>query len=289
LEVAVIRLMVCVCFALVLGAALPRAARAEVKHKRVHYKIKSTTMTGLLAWDDSFSGPRPGVFVLHDSYGLSVAPLEYADTRERMCMEERRCLDLAALGYIAFAADLYADRRPKNEMEEQRHYASLMAADPYQLERSFAMSRARAGMEKFCAQPALDASRIACLGWGHGGLVAFQVAARDPRIRAVCVCYPYVRKLTPETTLGVKCPVLVLIGREDERVFADNYRMWERGAREGGMRVETIYYRDAHHGFADPHWMMRPKSQKEMEPEREAHAQAWKDTLDFLLRQLGAP
>lgn len=268
---------------------LPLGARAEVRHKRLAYRIKSTTMTGLMAWDDSFSGPRPSVLVLHDTMGLSVVPFEYTDTRERMCMEERRCLDLAALGYIAFAADLYADERPKDAMEADRNLAGILAADPYVLEKSYALDRARAGIKEFLAHPNVDSTRLACLGWGHGGLVAFQLAAREARVRAVCTWYPYVQKLTPETAGGVKCPVLVLLGREDELVFSQHYRVWERQAREAGMQIETRYYRDAHHGFADLRWKMKPKQDKELKPERKAAEEAWQDTLEFLEEMLGAP
>lgn len=266
-----------------------RPALAELHYKRLPYKIKSTTMTGLLAWDDSFSGPRPGVVVLHDSLGLSVVPFEYADTPERMCMEERRCLDLAALGYVALAADLYADARPKSSVEAIRNIETILAADPYELERSYAVARAVAAVDALIAQPQVDAARIVCIGWGQGGLVSLQLAARDSRVKGICAWYPYVQKLTRESLSKVKCPVLVLLGREDDKVFSRNYRVWLKDAKAAGMTVETHYYKGATHGFGDLRWKMQPKTDAEMKPERAAAEQAWKDSLEFFNAQIGPP
>ncbi len=73
---------------------LTAAAEAAVQTKIVEYKEGDTTLEGYLAWDDAAAGPRPAVLVVHEWMGLG----DYAKARARK---------LAALGYLAFAADIY--------------------------------------------------------------------------------------------------------------------------------------------------------------------------------------
>ncbi len=72
------------------------AATAEVRSKKMMYKVGDQEYIGYLAWDDAKSGPRPGVLVVHEWWGLN----DYA---------RGRADQLAKLGYIAFCADMYGD------------------------------------------------------------------------------------------------------------------------------------------------------------------------------------
>ena len=62
--------------------------------KKVSYKQGKVALEGYLAYDDAVTGKRPAVLVVHDWMGIS------AETRRRVDM-------LAALGYVALAADVY--------------------------------------------------------------------------------------------------------------------------------------------------------------------------------------
>src|SRR4051812_8534471 len=62
----------------------------------VAYAHDGTPLTGCLVWDDSLRDRRPGIFVVHGGAGLD----DHARDRARR---------LAALGYVAFAGDMYGD------------------------------------------------------------------------------------------------------------------------------------------------------------------------------------
>ncbi len=51
-------------------------------------------MKGYLAYDDAIHGKRPGVLVVHEFYGLN----DFA---------RKKAEQVAALGYVALAADMY--------------------------------------------------------------------------------------------------------------------------------------------------------------------------------------
>ena len=64
----------------------------------VEYDHGGTEMRGFLAYDEEFQGRRPGVLVFPEWWGVN------GNARDRA----RR---LAALGYVAFVADVYGDGR----------------------------------------------------------------------------------------------------------------------------------------------------------------------------------
>lgn len=67
---------------------------AAVRTRTVEYTQGSALLEGYLAYDDSLEGRRPGVMVVHEWTGLG----PYVKGRVEA---------LAAMGYVAFGADIY--------------------------------------------------------------------------------------------------------------------------------------------------------------------------------------
>src|SRR5436305_1904036 len=76
--------------------SLALVARGEIKTQTVEYKDGETTLKGFLAYDDAAQGKRPGVVVAPEWWGLNDYP-------------KNRAKQLAQLGYVAFAADIYGE------------------------------------------------------------------------------------------------------------------------------------------------------------------------------------
>jgi dienelactone hydrolase len=81
--------------------------QAAVHTETVEYKQGDTTLEGFLAYDDSISGKRPGVLVVHQWLGLT----DY---------EKRRATQLAQLGYVAFCADIYGKDSVRKDVQRSR-------------------------------------------------------------------------------------------------------------------------------------------------------------------------
>src|SRR5262245_31675753 len=81
------------------------AAQAAVKTKDVTYTHGGMTFKGRLAWDDAASGKRPGVLVVHEWWGLN----DYA---------RKRAEQLAGMGYVAFACDMYGEGKTARHPQE---------------------------------------------------------------------------------------------------------------------------------------------------------------------------
>ncbi|PNA03224.1 dienelactone hydrolase family protein, partial [Pseudomonas sp. FW215-R3] len=77
--------------------ALSGLSQAAIQTREIPYQsADGTKMMGYYAYDDTLKGPRPGVVVVHEFWGLN----DYA---------KRRARDLAGLGYSALAIDMYGD------------------------------------------------------------------------------------------------------------------------------------------------------------------------------------
>ena len=84
--------------AVLLAAAL--AAPAGIRTETVAYADGETAPAGFLAYDDAVKGKRPGVVVFREWWGLN----DHAKDRARQ---------LAALGTVALAADVYGGGRSR--------------------------------------------------------------------------------------------------------------------------------------------------------------------------------
>lgn len=78
------------------------SVEAALHTQTIEYKQGDTTLEGYLAYDDASTTKRPGVLIVHDWMGVGPFVKGHAD-------------ELARMGYVAFAADIYGkDVRPKN-------------------------------------------------------------------------------------------------------------------------------------------------------------------------------
>src|SRR5215468_2790392 len=92
------------------------SAKAAVQSKTISYKHGDLNCQGYLAWDDSVQGQRPGVLVLHEWWGLN----DYA---------RHRAEELAKLGYVAFAADMYGEGKTAAHPKEASEMAGKVRAN----------------------------------------------------------------------------------------------------------------------------------------------------------------
>src|SRR5215207_2178582 len=138
-----------------LGLVLP--AEAAVQTKTITYKAGDLECRGHLAWDDAAQGPRPGVLVVHEWWGLD----DYA---------RKRAEQLAKLGYVAFAADMYGEGKTVKHPEEAGKMATQVRANVQQWRK-----RAAEALEVLKAQPQCDKTKLAALGYCFGGSTALQL------------------------------------------------------------------------------------------------------------------
>ncbi|MGE5307747.1 MAG: dienelactone hydrolase family protein, partial [Deltaproteobacteria bacterium] len=122
-----------------------QSSQAAVKTSAVEYSHEKTELEGYLAYDDSLSGPRPGILLMHDWWGIGQ-------------FEKQRAEQLAQAGFVVFVADLYGKgTHPKNETEAIRKEAT--GRDHIQSLRD----RANAGLEQLKLSPLVNPKKISAV------------------------------------------------------------------------------------------------------------------------------
>src|SRR5438132_645905 len=118
-------------------------AHAAIHTETVTYKHDGTTLKGYLAYDDALTGKRPGVLVLHEWMGLDASAKKHAE-------------DVAKLGYVAFAADIYGDGKVAANTDEAGKLSGL-----YKSDRNLLRGRVNAGLKALRDVSMVDAKNLA--------------------------------------------------------------------------------------------------------------------------------
>ena len=135
-------------FALVMGLCLLAAsAEGAIQSKKLTYKHGDVDCIGYLAWDDAIEGPRPGVLVFHEFWGLDA----YA---------KQRVDQLAKLGYVAFAADLYGEGKLVDHPKDAGAMAGQLRSNVDDWKK-----RGLEALDVLKSQPQCDKSKIAAIGY----------------------------------------------------------------------------------------------------------------------------
>jgi len=208
-------------------------AKAGLHTEVIGYKHGDEAMEGYLAFEGAGKGKRPGVIVVHAWMGLDA----YA---------KKRTEQLAKLGYIAFAIDMYGKGVKARDIEEAARLAGIYRAD-----RGLMRSRANAGLDVLKKHPVTDARRTAAIGYCFGGGVALELARSGADIGGVVSFHGNLDTPTPEDARSINGKVLILHGADDPIVPPDQVIAFQDEMRKANVDWQMVIYGGAVHAFTD--------------------------------------
>jgi len=199
--------------------------------KDVPYAFEGKALTGFLAYDETASGPRPGVLIVHDAGGLG----------EHIKEKARR---LAQLGYTAFALDLYGEMAAG----PQDALARIQA-----LGGDIARWRAitLAGLDTLKAQPQTDGSKLAAIGYCFGGTTVYELARTGAELKGVVGFHSGLAPSSGEAR-NIKGKVLTLIGADDPLIPPEARLAFEQELRAAKVDWQMSLYGNVGHSFTHP-------------------------------------
>ena len=236
-------------------------AQAAVRTETVEYHDGGTTLEGYLAYDDALKGQRPGVLVVHEWKGLG----GYA---------KHRAEQLAELGYIAFAVDMYGKGVRAKDHEEAAKLSGI-----YRNDRQLTRGRILAALDYFKQHPLVDHTRIAAMGYCFGGMAALELARSGADIVGVVTFHGALDTPTPADAKNIKGRVLVLHGADDPFVTPDKVAAFEQEMQQAGVDYQLIKYDGAVHSFTVPEAGSDPS--KGMAYNEEADKRSWEAMKTF--------
>lgn len=219
---------------LLLTLLMPALVQAAIETRSVEYRQGNTRLVGYLAFPKDVTGPLPGILVVHEWMGLN----DYA---------KHRADQLAELGYIAFAADIYGDGKIAANREE----AGKLAGS-YKNDRPLLRARVAAGLATLKAQPGVAGDKIAAIGYCFGGTAVLELARSGADIAGVVSFHGGLDTPTPQDAKNIRAKVLALHGADDPYVPADQVAAFENEMRQAGVDWQLIVYGGAVHGFTNP-------------------------------------
>ncbi|WP_417850028.1 dienelactone hydrolase family protein [Thalassoglobus sp.] len=211
---------------------LVSVSHAEVKTKKIAYEHGDAKLEGVLAWDDSFEGKRPGVLVVHEWWGLN----DYAELRAK---------ELAKLGYVAFALDMYGKGQVTTHPSQAGEWAGKIRENTQAWR-----ERALAGLDVLKRQDNVDTANMAAVGYCFGGSTVLQLAYADAPLKGVVSFHGAL--VPPKEIEKIDSSVLVCHGASDSFVPAEQVQTFEKEMQAINADYQLVSYGGARHGFTNP-------------------------------------
>jgi dienelactone hydrolase len=209
-------------------------AVAALRTETVEYRQGDKVLEGYLAYDDVVTGRRPGVLVVHEWWGVN----DYV---------KGRVDQLARLGYVAFAADMYGKGVLAKDADEAGKLAGALRAD-----RKLMRERAVAGLKVLQGHGLVDPSRLAAIGYCFGGTVVLELARAGADVAGVVSIHGVLDAASQGEVPGIRAHVLALAGADDPFVPPAQLQAFMEEMRKSGADWEVVVYGGAVHGFTNP-------------------------------------
>ncbi|MFZ9052228.1 MAG: dienelactone hydrolase family protein [Woeseiaceae bacterium] len=205
-----------------------------IQTRLVDYEDAGVVLEGLIAWDDAVEEPRPGILVSHAWAG-------------RGEFEDQKASQLAELGYVGFALDLYGKGKRGSSTEEN---AALM--QPFLDDRGMLQKRLLGSLNTMRAQPEVNPAKVAAIGFCFGGLCVLDIARSGEDLAGVVSFHGLFG--SPGNTAGQKitAKVLALHGWDDPMATPDSVLALAEELTSAGADWQLHAYGNTMHAFTNP-------------------------------------
>lgn len=204
-----------------------------MKTEALEYKHAGSSLEAFIAWE-KFKEKRPGILIFHAWQG-----------RDEFVLEKAKWL--AQLGYVGIAVDLYGKGILGGSAEEN---AKLM--EPFIKDRKYLLDRMQIALKAAQSHSAVDAQKMAAIGFCFGGLCALDLARSGAFLEGVVSLHG---RLTPPENVRnkrIQAKILVLHGHDDPMVPPEQVLAFEKEMTERGVDWQVHAYGRTQHAFTNP-------------------------------------
>lgn len=235
-----------------------------IKEEQVLYSADSVNMIGFAAYDSSTDKKRPVVLIVHEWWGLN----DYTKSRARQ---------LAALGYLAMAVDMYGNGAGADNPD-----AAGKLAAPFYQDAQMAKTRFDAALAKVKTFAVADTNQVAAIGYCFGGAQVINMAKMGDDLKGVVSFHGNLTVVRPDKS-KLKAPILVCHGDADQFVKQDEVALFKKQMDSIGFTAYDIkHYAGATHAFTNPNaTSVGEKFKIPIAYNAAADTASWKDMKDF--------
>lgn len=205
----------------------------KLKEQTVTYKVDSASMNSYLVYDENTDGPRPVVFVIHEWWGLN----DYTKSRAKQ---------LAEMGYLAMAVDMYGD----GKMGPDPASAEKLAV-PFYMKPELASPVFDAAWNALKRFSQADLSKAAAIGYCFGGAQVINLAKMGKDLKGVVSFHGNLNVIPARKDL-LKAEILVCHGAADPLVPQAEADEFKKQMDSIGAKYIFKAYEGAQHAFTNP-------------------------------------
>ncbi len=215
-------------------------AMADVVVRKVAYDIDGTPFEGMLVYDDSLTGARPGLLMIPNWMG----PTDDA---------ARKAARVAGNRYVVFVADMYGtDVRPQNPQQAAQAAGAVRSNRPLMRHRAAAALDVLRQQTPDSEKLSIDTDRLGAVGFCFGGSGVLELARSGEPLNGVVSFHGNLDTPNPEDARAIQTPILVLHGADDPYVPAGQVAAFEEEMRAADVDWQLVSFGGAVHSFSDP-------------------------------------
>src|SRR5262249_36854482 len=159
----------------------------------------------------------------------------------------KRAEELAKLGYVAFAADMYGEGKRAEHAKEAGEMAGQVRANV-----AGWRQRALAGLETLKSQPQCDPKKLAAIGYCFGGATVLQMAYGGADLAAVVSFHGALPAASDAEAKQIKAAILVCHGGADAFIPAEAIQAFRGALDKNKVAYEFVSYPGVVHSFTVP-------------------------------------
>ncbi len=225
-------------FALLSVLGVCATLEAKIVTQSVPYEHEGVKLIGLLVYDDekTAQGKLPGVLVVPEWWGRT----NYVKVRAHQ---------LAELGYVAFAVDMYGEAFTTTDAKVAGEYAGKFYGSPLMA------TRARAGLDQLLASGLVDEKKLAAIGYCFGGSTVMALAYSGAPLAGIVSFHGGPIAASAEAAERVRqnhTKFLICHGAVDPFVPKENLDGFLSSLDESRIDYQFIAYAGAKHAFSNP-------------------------------------
>ncbi|MFZ1799392.1 MAG: dienelactone hydrolase family protein, partial [Chitinophagaceae bacterium] len=213
--------------------------------------------------DTTISKKRPAILVIPEWWGVN----DYTKSRAKQ---------LAGLGYIAMATDMYGNAKIAATPDE-----ATTLSDPFYTNPTLTKTVLDAAMRKISTFPQTDTNEIAAIGYCYGGYVVLNAAKLGANLKGVISVHGGLEGVAPDKNL-LKAKILICQGGADSFTLP-GLPAFKKQMDSVGADYSVIVYPNATHAFSNPAATeLGKKFNMPIRYNAAADSASWKDIQTFL-------
>ena len=245
-----------------------KASSSKLKEEKITYSSGSKTFNGVIVYDENQRGKRPAVLVVHEWWGLNNYPI-------------MRARELARLGYIALAVDMYGNGKIAANPTEAKELATQFYMNP-QLSKTYL----DAALSRLKQNKRTDINNVFAIGYCFGGSVVLNSAKLGADLKGVVSFHGGLAGVPANKAL-LKAKILVCHGGSDKFISESDIAGFKHQLDSIGADYKFIVYPNATHAFTNPESTKTGKKfNMPIEYNQKADMDSWNDMKLFFSQTL---